>query len=167
MGVCPSSSTQEGPPTDGLLGHQVQRPLNALGAQMSTRYTAAAQLLDRSVLLDQFNSTNLDRDDIWQLVGKIDCVWDREFDRLSPWHTRVTVDFGKGYTISHEILAPKTYNDALSNEEIRSKWSMLADSVLSAERKAQIEEAVLDMENLSDISQLIRLLEAEVKSPID
>ena len=134
---------------------------------MSTRYTAAAQLLDQSVLMDQFNSANLDRDDLWQLMGKIDCVWDREFDKLSAWHTRVTVDFGKGYTVSHEVSGPRTYDHALSNEGIRSKWSMLADSVLSEERKVQIEEMVLNMEKLDDISQLIRLLETEVKNPID
>lgn len=153
--------------TDRSSAHQVQRPLNALGAQMSTRYTTAAQLLDRSVLMDQFNSANLDRDALWELVDKIDCVWDREFDKLSAWHTRVTVDFGKGYTISHEVSGPKTYDDALSNDGIRTKWSMLADTVLSPERKAQIEDTVLNMENLTDISQLIRLLEAEVKNPID
>ena len=134
---------------------------------MSTRYTTAAQLLDGSVLMDQFNSANLDRDDLWQLVEKIDCVWDREFDKLSAWHTRVTVDFGKGYTVSHEVSGPRTYDDALSNEEIRSKWSTLADSVLSEDRKVQIEKIVLNMESLDDISQLIRLLETEVKNPID
>ena len=167
MEVCPSTSTQVKPTTDEFPGHQVERPLNALGAQMSTRYTAAAQLLDKSVLMDQFNSANLDRDELWQLVEKIECVWDREFDKLSAWHTQVTVDFGQGYTISHEVSGPRTYDDALSNEGIRSKWSMLAGSVLSAERKAQIEETVLNMENLSDISQLVRLLEAEVKNPLD
>ena len=134
---------------------------------MSTRYTAAAQLLDQSVLMDQFNSANLDRDDLWQLMEKIDCVWDRKFDELSAWHTRVTVDFGKGYTVSHEVSGPRTYDDALSNEGIRSKWSMLADSVLSEECKVQIEEMVLNLENLDDISQLIRLLETEVRNPID
>lgn len=134
---------------------------------MSTRYTVAAQLLDRAVLMDQFNSANLNRDGIWQLMDKIDCVWNREFDKLSQWHTRVTVDFGKGYTVCHEVSGPKTYDDPLSNEGIRSKWSMLADSVLDAGRKAQIEEIVLNMESLDDISQLIRLLETEVKNPID
>ena len=167
MEVSSPTLTQGGPPADQVLGHKVQRPLNALGAQMSTRYTAAAQLLDRSVLMDQFTSANLDRDDLWQLVEKIDCVWDRNFDKLSTWHTRVTVDFGKGYTISHEVSGPRTYDDALSNDGIRSKWSALADSVLSTERKVQIEAAVLNMENLDDIRQLIGLLEAEVRNPID
>ena len=134
---------------------------------MSTRYTVAAQLLDKSVLMNQFSSAKLDRDDLWQLVEKIDCVWNREFDKLSAWHTRVTVDFGKGYTVFHEVSGPRTYDDALSNEGIRSKWSMLADSVLNAERKAQIEEIVLNMECLDDISQLIRLLGSEVKNSMD
>ena len=109
------------------LGHKVQRPLNALAAQMSTQYTVAAQLLDGSVLMDQFKSAKIDRDELWQLVGKVDCVWNRAFDKLSTWHTRVTVDFGKGYTVCHEVSGPTTFDDALSNEGIRSKWSMLAD----------------------------------------
>ncbi|KAF6229959.1 hypothetical protein HO133_004297 [Letharia lupina] len=32
---------------------------------------------------------------------------------------------------------PRTYDDALSNEGIRSKWAMLADSVLDAEGKVK------------------------------
>ena len=165
-GMSPHLHSQN-PPTDQPAGHQVRRPLTALGAQMSTRYTVAAQLVDGSVLMDQFNSAKLDRADLWKLVDKVDCVWDRGFDRLSAWHTRVTVDFGKGYTVSHEVSGPRTYDDPLSNEGIRGKWSMLADSVLSAGRKAQIEEIVLNMESLDDISQLIRLLETEVKNPIE
>lgn len=134
---------------------------------MSTRYTVAAQLLDRSVLMDQFNSANLDRDDLWKLVGKVNCIWHRDFDKLSQWHTKVTVDFGKGYTVSHEVSGPKTYDEALSNQGIRNKWSTLADTVLSADRKGQIESLLLNIESVDDISQLVRLLETQVKNPID
>lgn len=148
-------------------GHQIERPLNALGAQMSTRYTTAVQLLDGAVLMDQFASANLDRDQLWKLIKKVDCVWDRKFDRQSAWHTKVTVDFGKGYTVSHEVPGPKTYDQGLSNSAIRSKWSILADGVLSPERKQPIESLVLNMEDMEDIGQLIRLLEPEVRSPID
>lgn len=132
---------------------------------MSIRYRAAAQLLDGSVLMDQFNSAKLDHDDLWRLVEKVDCVWDRKFDKLSVWHTRVTVDFGNGYTISHQVPGPRTYDEALSYVGIRSKWSMLADSVMSMERKVQIEETVLNMESLNDICQLINWLETESKIP--
>lgn len=52
---------------------------------------------------------------------------------------------------SHEVSSPRTYDDALSNEEIRSKWSMLADRVLSEDRKVQMEEIVLNMESLLEI----------------
>lgn len=41
---------------------------------------------------------------------------------------------------------PRTYDDALSNEGIRSKWAMLVDSVLDAEGKAQAEEIVVSVE---------------------
>lgn len=148
-------------------GHHIQRPLNALGAQMSTRYTTAVQLLDGAVLVDQFASANLDRDQLWKLIQKVECVWDRSFDKQSAWHTKVIVDFGCGYTVSHEVPGPKTYEKGLSNSGIRRKWSMLADSVLTHERKDQIESLVLNMESMTDISQLVRLLEVEVGNPID
>ncbi len=117
--------------------------------------------------MDQYNSANLDRDDLWKLVRKVNCIWHRDFDKLSQWHTKVTVDFGKGYTVSHEVSGPKTYDEALSNQGIRYKWSMLADTVLSADRKGQIESMLLNIESVDDISQLVRLLETQVKNPID
>lgn len=46
----------------------------------------------------------------------------------------------------YEVSGPRIYDDALSNEGIRSKWAMLADSVLDAEGKAQAEEIVVSVE---------------------
>ena len=147
-------------------GHAVVRPLNALGAQMSTRYTVAAQLVDRAVLMDQFKASNIDRDDLWNLVDKVSCVWNREFDARSAWWTKVTVDFGSGYTVSHEVPGPKTYVDALQNEGIKSKWEKLTERVLDPERKLRIEELVLNLEEVEDLADLMRLLEGDVANPI-
>ena len=154
------------PSTHG--GQEVQRPLNALGAQMSTRYVAAVQLVDRLVLMDQFNAANLDRDILWRMVDKVDCVWNKEFDEKSAWHTRVTIEFedsDRGPLV-HEVNGPRTYDDALSNEDIRVKWGLLADSVVGKQRKEMIEEYVLGMEGVKDVQDIIRLLETEVKNPI-
>lgn len=147
-------------------GHEISRPMTALGAQMSTRYTVAAQLLDGDVLMDQFNSTNLDRDGLWNLIERTNCVWNREFDKLSNWHTKVTVDFGNGYTISHEVNGPKTYDDKLANEAIREKWTKLTHRVLPDDRRQAVEEMVLNLEKVEDLTELISLLEREVDNPI-
>ena len=61
---------------------------------------------------------------------------------------------------------PRTYDAALSNEDIRAKWSLLADSVVGKQRKEMIEECVLGIEDVRDVQDLVRLLETEVKNPI-
>ena len=147
-------------------GQKVQRPLNAIGAQMSTRYTAAVQILDRAVLMDQFNSTNIDRDILWDIVEKVDCVWNPDFDKKSAWYARVTVEFDNGVSLVEEAAQPSTYGRPLSNEAIQAKWAMLADSVMDADRRDAIESLVLNLESVSDIAELIRLLAEEVRDPI-
>ena len=72
---------------------------------MSTRYIAVVELLDRSVFIDQFSSSNLDRDSIWDLVGKVNCTWNPDFDRKGSWYTRVSVVFEDGETVVSEIAA--------------------------------------------------------------
>ena len=147
-------------------GQEVTRPLNAVGAQMSTRYTTAVQILDRSVLMSQFNSENIDRSELWDIIEKTDCVWNSEFDGKSAWYTRLTIEFEDDSTLVEEAAQPSTYGRPLSDEGIRKKWSMLADSVIDADRRDAIEKLILDLENVDDIRKIIGLLAAEVKDPI-
>lgn len=65
-------------------GQSISRPITVTGAQMSTCYIAAVQLLDRSIFIDEFSSSNLNRDSIWDLVDKIDCTWNPDFDKRVP-----------------------------------------------------------------------------------
>lgn len=147
-------------------GQEVQRPLNAVGAQMSTRYTAATQLLDRAVLMDQFGAAKLDRDNLWDLVDKIDCVWNPEFDDKSAWYTRVTVDFESGPSLVEEAAQPSTYGRPLTNEAIRKKWVMLADTVMDADRRDAIESLILGLDSVDDVAEIVQLLSLEVSDPI-
>ena len=147
-------------------GQEVNRPLNAVGAQMSTRYTTAVQVLDRAVLMDQFNSANIDRDELWDIVDKVSCVWNPDFDQKSAWYTRVSIDFEDDSQIVEEAAQPSTYGRPLSDEGIRKKWIMLADSVISADRRDALERLVLTLEDVDDITEIIQLLAAEVKDPI-
>ncbi|MCJ1377524.1 hypothetical protein MMC17_000619 [Xylographa soralifera] len=148
-------------------GQEVKRPLNAVGAQMSTRYTTAVQLLDRVVLMDQFNSTNIGRESLWDIVDKVDCIWNPDFDDKSAWYTRVTVTFENGPAVVKEASQPSTYGSPLSNERIRKKWSMLADSVMDADKRDAIEALVLNLENVEDIDEILQLLAGRVRNPIE
>lgn len=45
-------------------GQSISRPITVTGAQMSTRYVAAVQLLDRNVFIEPFSDSHLNRDSI-------------------------------------------------------------------------------------------------------
>ena len=147
-------------------GQMIERPQSAIGAQMSTRYTTAVQLHDRAVFMEQFKAENLNRESLWRIIHKVNCVWNPEFDKRGKWYTRVTVDFQDGKTVVKELPGPSTYERPLSNEDIFKKWRMLADSAIDAERRNRIESLVMNLEHLGDVSELIKLLETQVCNPV-
>src|ERR1700741_4294885 len=51
-------------------GWQAERPLAPIGAQMNVMYTVAVALLDGAVLIDQFAEDRINRDDVWNLIGR-------------------------------------------------------------------------------------------------
>lgn len=83
---------------------------------MSTRYIAAAQLLDRSVFIDQFSSSNLNRDSIWDLVDQMGCTWNPDFDRKGAWCIRVSVVFEERETVVSEIATAESLACLMSEE---------------------------------------------------
>lgn len=56
-------------------GFDVKRPVATTGAQMSAAYTAAVQLVDGQVLPNQFRGDQLDRDIVWDLIGRTKCFY--------------------------------------------------------------------------------------------
>lgn len=104
---------------------QIDRPITTTGAQMSTRYIAAVQLLDRKVLLEQFSEANLERDDTWDLLRMIDCVWNEEFDEKSAWYTRVSVEFTDGESWVQEMPVLKAIGSLVSGCGIKEKWRVI------------------------------------------
>lgn len=134
-------------------GWTAQRPLTVTGAQMSCSYIAAVQLVDGMVTPAQFRHRQLDRDELWRLIKKTEC---RRVDDLdNPWAQRVTLEFGDGQPALVQIVsAPKGVKPALSNEEIRQKWRLITQGVISDERREKIENVVLNIEDVADIVTL-------------
>ena len=133
---------------------------------MSTRYTTAVQILDRAVLMDQVNAANIDRDSLWELVDKVNCLWNPSFDEKSAWYTCITVVFATGPAVVEEAAQPSTYGRPLSDEGIRKKWTILADSVMDAERRDRIEALVLNLGGVDDIDEIVKVLVGKVRNPI-
>lgn len=148
-------------------GQQIDRPITATGAQMSTRYITAVQLLDREVLLEPFTQANLERDNAWDLVRKIDCVWDEEFDRKSAWYTKVSVAFTDGEKLVHELPVSKAIGSLLPGDKIKKKWRVITDGIIDNRRRDDLEDAVLALETLGDMTEISRMLAGDFGHALD
>ncbi|KAL3458889.1 hypothetical protein BJX64DRAFT_291796 [Aspergillus heterothallicus] len=144
-------------------GWKPERPLTAIGAQMSCAYVAAVQMVDGQVLPQQFRADQLDREVIWELVEKTECVQNNEFKEI--FSQRASIHFSDGSKISKTLQAPKGVDPPLSNQEIVDKYRALTKGLITDERQKAIEDAVLRLERLDDISQLEALLVDLTLSP--
>ncbi len=144
------------------------KPLSSLGAQMSIQYVAAAQLVDHEVLMAQFGADKLNRPLLRELMDTIHPTHNAEFDsdKKKGWRTVVTVRFKDGQEVETFVDGPKGIMPPASKEDIVQKWRMLVQDVLEDERRNEIEKCVLGLEDLSDVKELVRLLEGVVKCPI-
>ena len=144
------------------------KPLTSLGAQMSIQYAAAAQLVDHEVLMAQFGADKLNRPQLRELMDKIHPTHNAEFDtdKKKGWRTVVVVMFKDGSEVETLVDGPKGIMPPASEEDIVQKWRMLVRDVLEDERRQQIENCVLGLEDLSDVKELVQLLEGAVKCPI-
>ncbi|KEF52650.1 uncharacterized protein A1O9_11067 [Exophiala aquamarina CBS 119918] len=147
-----------------------KRPLTATGAQMSNAYVAATQIIDYAVSPLQFRQDNLDRDEIWDLVGKVNCMEAK--DRDLKFGQRVTVTFqgGNGDQASDPIVSelpgPRGVFPELSNEEIIEKWRLLVTPLIDDSRRQKIEDLILNLESREHLKELIELLSLPTKNPL-
>lgn len=148
-------------------GQQIDRPITTTGAQMSTRYITAVQLLDREVLLEPFTEENLQRDATWDLARKIDCVWNEDFDEKSAWYTRLTVVFTDGEEFVHELALSKATESLLPEDKIKEKWRTITDGIIDTQKRDDLEKAILALETLDDITEISRMLAGEVGGALD
>ena len=91
--------------------HPEERPLTSIGAQMNAAYIGAVQLIDRQILLEQFATEKLNRDEVWDLVYKTTCLHSAEFDK--PNHgcgARVRIEFADGEILEDSVEMPKGFD---------------------------------------------------------
>jgi aconitate decarboxylase len=131
----------------------------------------AVALLDGEVLVDQFTQNRVDSDDVWNLIDRTVTHHERAYDNLPADErltTRVRITLKDGRAHTAKVVHPRGTGDrSLSNAEIRDKYAKLIGGVISAERQAAIEKAVLNIDTLNDITQLSDLLTPAVHSPLD
>jgi 2-methylcitrate dehydratase PrpD len=147
------------------------RPLTAIGAQMNIGYATAAALLDGNALPEQFTPARLDADDIWSLIDATEVHLDEslaEAPLTEGFRTDLAVTTRDGRVHQVRVVAPHGAPwDPVSNEELVTKFHALADRVTSRPRADAIERAVVDLEDLDDVADLIDLLAPPVAGALD
>jgi hypothetical protein len=98
----------------------------------------------------QFRAELLNRDVLWEIVAKAECVHNEDSDG-EPWQQRVVITFRDGVALEHSLVAPKGARPGLSNKEIKGKWRALTEGVIRSERREGIEKLVLGLEEAPDI----------------
>jgi aconitate decarboxylase len=158
----------EGPYQHG--GWQAVRPLEPIGAQMNIAYVVAVALLDGNVLIDQFAEDRINRDDVWRLIDRTQAHHEESYDKLptdEQLRTRVRLTLEGGDVREATVTHPRGTGDHLLNDsDIVQKYRSLTHSVISPERQAAIEQAVLGIDELDDIGELVGYLTPAVKSPL-
>ena len=138
------------------------RPLNEIGAQMSMAYGIAVAVIDKAVMVEQFRTERINRDDVWELMPRIVAHHDEEIDRMGPQarlRTRLRVHFVDGSSSEVTVADPSGgLQRPLSNEQIRLKYRHLAGTVLEPERVEELEAAVLELATAADLSRLRAVL---------
>ena len=152
-------------------GWQAVRPLQPIGAQMNVAYVVAAALLDGQVLIDQFSEKRINSDDVWNLIERTETHHDKAYDQLpvdQRLTTRVRVALKDGSTRDKVVAHPRgTGNHVLTDADIVNKYRALTRAVITRDRQAAIETAVLNLEALDDIAELMALLIPTVASALD
>jgi 2-methylcitrate dehydratase PrpD len=152
-------------------GWKAERPLQVIGAQMNVAYVVAVALLDGDVLVDQFTQDRINRDDVWALIDRTLTHHERAYDNLpidDRLTTQVRLTLKDGSARAAKVVHPRGTGDQnLTNAEIRDKYAKLTHRIISAERQAAIEKAVLNIDTLDDVAQLAALLTPAVHSPLD
>jgi aconitate decarboxylase len=151
-------------------GWQAERPLAPIGAQMSVMYTVAVALLDGAVLIDQFAEDRINRDDVWNLIGRTRTHHQKAYDALPAQDqltTRVMLTLKDSSTREKTVAHPPGTGDRLlTDDDIVQKYRNLTHSLIDAGRQDAIEKAVLNLDGLDDSRALTDLLTPTVRAAL-
>src|SRR6202046_3527858 len=139
-------------------GWKAERPLEVVGAQMNVAYAVAVALLDGDVLVDQFSPKRIKSDDVWELIDRTLTHHEKAYDNLpidEQLTTQVRLTLTDGSMQAAKVVHPRGTGDRnLTNADIREKYAKLTHRIISAERQAAIEKAVLGIDPLDDLAQV-------------
>jgi len=138
-------------------------------ADHSLPYVIAAALVERQVTPVQFTMEKIMDPKIRAQLQKIEVVADPEIEKVFPALQRVVVNIQTtdGRSFSKQLDYPKgDPRNPLTDQEVEEKFAALADGVLSEDAQKRVKDAVWNLERVRSVSELMALLEADVRKPL-
>jgi len=135
-------------------------------ADHSLPYVIAAAFAERQVTPVQFTMDKIMDPTIREQLKKVEVVADPEIEKVFPALQRVIVriDTTDGRSFNKQLDYPKgDPRNPLTDQELEEKFSALAEGVLSTGAQQCVKEAVWNLERVSSISELMALMEADVR----
>ena len=130
-------------------------------ADHSLPYCIAAAVVRRKLTPNEFNRKSLIDARILENVPKVKAVLEPAFESRFPAEQpcRVVIKLNNSDLLTKERAYPKgDPRDQLSIAELQQKFSILAEDILDSEQQSKVFETVYDLETLTDIRDLMKLL---------
>ncbi|MBF7084514.1 MmgE/PrpD family protein [Desulfallas sp. Bu1-1] len=131
------------------------RPVTGLEGKFSMQYCLAVAALDGVVGLKQFSDERVARADVQDLLKKVNILGHETFERLGQ--SLVRVKTGRGVFEKQSEYAKGTPENPISYQELKDKFMMCADGIITPEFAVMLEQMVSRLDRLDNIKVLIEL----------
>ncbi len=139
------------------------RPTNALEAKFSMPFCAAAAIVDGRVDIDTFDEGRVRDGRLTPLMARVTMRVDDAVGRNAPPLTqaRVRVRLRDGRTLAREANGARGYPDRpATTADVDAKFMACATRTLSRDRAVKALECLRRFDDLADVRELTKLLEA-------
>lgn len=136
-------------------------PPNMLAAKFSLPYAVAATVTHGATDVTAFYEEQLSDEETLALAQRVSVAADAQMDlrRYDYPAARVTVSLNNGRIMSESVVAHHgDHRNPAAPEELRGKFSFLANDVFGQDRAGQVAAAVSNLEALKDVRELTELL---------
>jgi len=138
------------------------KPEGVTAAQMNMQYVVAVTALEGTIFIDQFTEEKVKDPEIIKYSRKVEVNPDPELDKLGPEFRHAIIAEVKtkdGRTLRERVDTARGSNKRpMSTEEVIHKYKILAGKVLSQKCVADLHDTVLNLEEVSDVRELAKLL---------
>ena len=148
-------------------GENKYRPKNIVDAQFSIPYTVAVAMVNKRVLIDDFNAESIRRKEILEIAMKVRVEVDPEIDKIPGLtagdRVELETDGGEKYSENVKFVKGHPNNPMTMDECVEKLMECVRFSIRPLDRD-KINEAIYLVRNLEeaiDVRKIVRLLVAE------